>query len=413
MSILTRCPHCQTRFRVTDEQLKMASGKVRCGHCMGVFNAVEHQIDEAPAPKAPESQETAPRKAAQPATKPAPPVSMTAEPETSEPEEDELLFADNPEEDSTDSGYAGNKQVFDNDELSDSFLSLDHDDEPGFQDSDKVEHTEDSIDESWAEQILQDDSNEKKKAAEPPAPEPRKPETAKSQPAARTERAPQPSLAKDFDVEPLRAEPRIVEKPEENDEPVTSTPRPLAEQRFDHLRAEPIALDERSRPRWGKRLFWTLILMALIAGAIAQVTWFQFDKLSRIPTLRPFYEMGCRWAGCKLPPLIDVSQIESQQLLVRSKADQPNVLVVDAIIINQAAFAQPFPAIALTFSNLNNDVVAQRLFQPDEYLAGDAKGMKSMPPNTPVEISLSIKDPGRDAVNYNIAFFPRAQTPAQ
>lgn len=413
MSILTRCPHCQTRFRVTDEQLKMASGKVRCGHCMGVFNAAEHQIDEAPSAPTPEPRQVSPRKAAEPAPQPEPPAPPKPEPAPQEPDEDELLFADNPEEDSTDSGYAGNKQVFDNDELSDSFLSLDHDDEPGFQDNDTVEHTEDNIDESWAEQILQDDKNEKKTPVEPPAPERRKPDPAASKSTLRTERNPEPPPRKDVEVEPLRAEPRIADETENHDEPAAVTLRPSTGPRFDHLRAEPIALDERSKPRWGKRLFWTLVLIALIAGAIAQVTWFQFDKLSRIPALRPFYEMGCRWAGCKLPALIDVSQIESQQLLVRSKADQPNVLVVDAIIVNQATFAQPFPAIALTFSNLNNDVVAQRLFQPDEYLAGDAKGMKAMPPNTPVEISLSIKDPGRDAVNYNIAFFPRAQPPSQ
>ncbi len=37
--LFTRCPECETTFRVTDETLKKASGQVRCGRCASVFNA--------------------------------------------------------------------------------------------------------------------------------------------------------------------------------------------------------------------------------------------------------------------------------------------------------------------------------------------------------------------------------------
>lgn len=45
--MLTRCPHCQTTFRVTTEQLKVRQGKVRCGSCRAVFDALESLTDEA------------------------------------------------------------------------------------------------------------------------------------------------------------------------------------------------------------------------------------------------------------------------------------------------------------------------------------------------------------------------------
>lgn len=44
--MLTRCPHCQTHFRVTAEQLKFRHGKVRCGTCRKVFDALESLSDE-------------------------------------------------------------------------------------------------------------------------------------------------------------------------------------------------------------------------------------------------------------------------------------------------------------------------------------------------------------------------------
>ena len=39
MDLYTRCPHCQTVFRLASEQLDAAGGRVRCGACLRVFPA--------------------------------------------------------------------------------------------------------------------------------------------------------------------------------------------------------------------------------------------------------------------------------------------------------------------------------------------------------------------------------------
>ncbi len=48
----TRCPNCQTTFRVTPEQLKARAGKVRCGQCQTVFNALDSLLEETSQPSA-------------------------------------------------------------------------------------------------------------------------------------------------------------------------------------------------------------------------------------------------------------------------------------------------------------------------------------------------------------------------
>ncbi len=40
----TRCPQCQTAFKVTDKMLSMAQGKVRCGACLQVFQATDYLL---------------------------------------------------------------------------------------------------------------------------------------------------------------------------------------------------------------------------------------------------------------------------------------------------------------------------------------------------------------------------------
>jgi predicted Zn finger-like uncharacterized protein len=44
-SLATRCPACQTVFRVVPDQLRVSEGWVRCGRCAEVFNASEHFVD--------------------------------------------------------------------------------------------------------------------------------------------------------------------------------------------------------------------------------------------------------------------------------------------------------------------------------------------------------------------------------
>lgn len=50
-AILSRCPNCDTLFRVTPEQLQSAQGKVRCGLCLTTFDAhVSHEQSSAHPP---------------------------------------------------------------------------------------------------------------------------------------------------------------------------------------------------------------------------------------------------------------------------------------------------------------------------------------------------------------------------
>ena len=65
MLFLTRCPACNTTFRMTREQLLVRDGKVRCGACRHVFNAMEHLLEET----APEALRPAPAAPAAPAAK--------------------------------------------------------------------------------------------------------------------------------------------------------------------------------------------------------------------------------------------------------------------------------------------------------------------------------------------------------
>jgi len=57
----TRCPECHTLFRLREEHLQIAGGRVRCGRCGRLFDARPEATEPAPSPAA-----AAPNEAAEP-----------------------------------------------------------------------------------------------------------------------------------------------------------------------------------------------------------------------------------------------------------------------------------------------------------------------------------------------------------
>ncbi|WP_175854754.1 DUF3426 domain-containing protein [Burkholderia anthina] len=60
MLLATRCPHCETVFRLQQEQLSLHDGLVRCGHCQQVFNASQSLVPELAQQPGPALNDTAP-----------------------------------------------------------------------------------------------------------------------------------------------------------------------------------------------------------------------------------------------------------------------------------------------------------------------------------------------------------------
>ncbi len=146
----------------------------------------------------------------------------------------------------------------------------------------------------------------------------------------------------------------------------------------------------------------TVLASLLLVG---QVMFWQFDDWAKSPTLRPVYASVCSVVGCELPLRRSVQDMQSRKLAVRSHPDKADKLLVDALIINEAEFAQPFPVIELQFMDLSQQVVESYRLEPGEYLDGELAGSDQlMAVRTPVHIDIEIADPGPSAVNYQLQF---------
>ncbi|WP_312253824.1 DUF3426 domain-containing protein [Stutzerimonas nitrititolerans] len=405
-SFITQCPHCRTSFRLNRAQLGAARGVVRCGACLEVFNASQRLQQE----------DGEPLVVAPPSVTAAEPPSVPVAPRSAKPvtEEEPLWIHDDLDLDNLDLDEELAKLEREERELSRQLQELEHPPQT---------HT----DEAWAEQLLRAEgqTDESDDTPDTPAP-PRAPETLSFTPVSPEKPVPPSPLTASraftdaLEQQPQRIEPAIgdvdLPAPGEPEDLETDTPKHLersdtprtvdaaAEPLFD-LEDEPLQLDWQARRKpWGRWLGWGVLNLIALLALAGQYVAYNYDELVRQDRYRPWFEQLCPSIGCTLPPKVDIEQIKSSNLVVRSHPDFNSALVVDAIIYNRASFAQPFPLLEVRFADINGQPLASRVFKPGEYLSGELAGRTEMPPQVPIHIALDILDPGTRAVNYSLSF---------
>lgn len=437
-SFVTQCPHCRTSFRISRAQLGAAHGAVRCGACLHVFNAAQQLlVDQSravkpsaatPAPAAPPS--------ATPPSRPVVPAAPASTPSVEKKPVDTLWIHDDLDLDSLDLDEELAKLEEQEMQLSQDFLAIDRAPKPSERLLTTPQPERDRHDESWAESLLIDEKPARKNEPEvkaeprldvPPTPAPRPipasfpPPLDDLPPAARRE----PSFAHAQhvlpDEEPVRRdEPPLgaLDEAEDEDEigdadyarlasptqPSRSEPG-LRDDNLFELAEEPLQLDwQEAKKPWARWIAWGLLNLLAAGTLTGQYVSYHFEELARQDQYRPWFQQLCPELGCSLPSKVDIEQIKSTNLVVRSHPDYMNALMVDAIIYNRAPFAQPFPLLELRFADINGQLLASSRFKPSQYLGGELAGQAEMPPQTPIHVSLEINDPGAKAVNYSLSF---------
>ncbi|KEA65543.1 putative transmembrane protein [Marinobacterium lacunae] len=321
--LITECPGCHARFRVTPGQLNLAQGQVRCGACLLVFDA-RSEADSLERKRREHSPARPPVRQAQ-ATTSAPTKSPAP------PSEPNVVAQQGSQQ-----GVSGPAPVKDT--------------EPEIQASAAPE----------TEEVTQSARERQHSTPDPRAIEPSVVESEV------------PNIEEDL-IPKLYAEPILLEVSREQNDPYAATGWALA----------------------------SILALLVLAG---QYLWFERATLAHTPDLHPIYALACDTIPCALGPQA-YGSIVNQRMVVRPHPAFADALSIDIELRNDAAFAQPYPALDLTFTDLKGRLVAHRVFQPREYLASGSAG-ELMQPMTPVHVQLEITDPGVRAISYELNLRP-------
>lgn len=229
------------------------------------------------------------------------------------------------------------------------------------------------------------------------------------EPAEETPPTPQPVEEARFHEEPEEIE--IPPVPGEQSEVAAASTEPAptaAEQGAPAAGAEespaPAAGEE---PRRRSRSWlWALGSLPLLAGLALQGAYlYRSDLAARYPGTKPYLEQLCGAVGCRvpLPRYPDLLGIETSSL--EADPAHPDVVVLNAVLRNRAAFAQAYPSLELTLTDAQDKAVGRRVFAAKEYLGKGADANRGMPPNEEVGVKLYLDLSALKAVGYRLYLF--------
>ncbi|MGH8631820.1 MAG: zinc-ribbon and DUF3426 domain-containing protein [Burkholderiales bacterium] len=159
---------------------------------------------------------------------------------------------------------------------------------------------------------------------------------------------------------------------------------------------------QRSRP-W----LWAMLSFVLLFAALAQAAAaFRDEVLVQLPQTRPLYESACEWIGCQvgLPRLADRLHVEASDLRLLSSAS-PNQIELTVLLRNRAPVAIQYPAFELTLTNVQDQVLARRMFLPAEYLGDPGVRQAGLAGSSELPIRLFLDTGKITATGYRLYFF--------
>jgi len=358
---ITCCPACNTSFRVTREQMEMASGAVRCGACLRIFQADERMIED--------------RKVAEVEDSHSEPLDFGTDEIQSRYWQDFDLYIEevftthrSPEE----ATHAAEYQSYYDESCEANLFEDELPEADVFED--ELPEADVFEDELSGVYLFEDE-----------LPEAYLFEDEISEAYLFEDELSKDDLTRDHDVS-LESEQEEVE--------VTELVAQL------DLEDDPEILVGEQVPRLETHPAWFAALPVLVISGFLQFAWFNHEVYAQQAEYRPWYLIVCSWIGCELPEYSNPADLSTSNLIVRSHPNVEGALRIDAIVRNSAIYRQRFPFLQLQFQDIHGNPVAQRRFNPENYLAGELRGLRFIPGNTEVRFSLEIVDPGKNALGY-------------
>jgi predicted Zn finger-like uncharacterized protein len=419
MHLATRCPFCETVFRLQPEQLSLRRGLVRCGHCQEVFDAssslYETTDDAKFAASNPLSAEAARALiAGKSAQEPAAAATGTAAGATSastNPRQTPNFGADawNPWAPAPDAAIDNRLlHTARNVPLAPVAASVavtprhaeetEATQEPSVASSSAAQVRNEPVINSHAGTFAEEQA-EKVAAQTPPAwrpvnrPVDDEPELQDTQAAAATLRT-APDSEPHFGMGAAAGAAAAGSSFAAN--PPASDTDPFAVVR--ETRAPPPS-------RVGWKIFGALVALLLFVVLLAQLAWWQRETIMVYwPGSEPLYAQACEQFNCDVAPPHDIDGLQVEPSDLR-QVDGPHKLELKMPLRNRYNIALAYPAIELTLLDEQNNVAVRRVLFPQDYVKPGTSVAAGLPARTTQTMVVHLDTGNAVASNFRVQIF--------
>lgn len=409
MALATRCPHCETIFRVASDQLKLRAGLVRCGTCKEIFNGIENlQHPEIEGPLATSPAET--RKA----------------PETSKAYSKSAADVAMPGKSLEADEIAQQNDQSDDDDVSEPAFGTTLDEPPAVVERDFAANSQEKPDENAGDKPDFSYSNDVSKLKD-------NADTVILDQDANGHQ--EGDLGLEHDVESDENPPTniaIATEKEHEDREQSELPEKVEEASIQNAvinpgtilipsfeNPTPVATSstedlpdfvKRGRNKLGRarltRVVLRIALLIFLVCLAAQVLYaFRSTLAASFPQMRQSLENACQLLGCRvaLPMQIDAISIESSDFQPITGNREQFALYV--LLRNRSTTVQVWPDIELTLTDTNDKPMASRIIVPKEYLLANRNEKDGFSAGAEQSIKLYFSLPQLKAAGYRVYLF--------
>ena len=149
---------------------------------------------------------------------------------------------------------------------------------------------------------------------------------------------------------------------------------------------------------------WYAVLALLVIITLTNLSWTYREALLENPKIRSLAKKSGLVPALQDNIIKDSSRIFLVSRDLHPHPTAPEALILSATLINRAEFRQPYPVLQITLYDLQQHALAQRYFEPAEYLSTEANFDNGLSPNILLPIVLEMEDPGPQAVGFEIQF---------
>jgi predicted Zn finger-like uncharacterized protein len=149
-----------------------------------------------------------------------------------------------------------------------------------------------------------------------------------------------------------------------------------------------------------------LIALTLALALLAQAAYyFRVELAARLPGLKPLLVQYCELLACtvELPRKAELIVIESSEL--ESDSNRSNIVNLHVLVHNRAPYAQAYPSLELTLTDLQDQPVARRVFHPADYLKQGTDEKLGTPANRDLDIRLRLDTTDLKPSGYRLFLF--------
>jgi hypothetical protein len=149
---------------------------------------------------------------------------------------------------------------------------------------------------------------------------------------------------------------------------------------------------------------WTLGATGLLLCLLVQIGYAERATVLEDVHARPLLDRVCETFGCHLPLRHEPAKLELLSRDIRPHPSVAHALIISATLRNAADFTQAFPAVEIALSDLDENRIAMRRFQPLEYLGDAHAAAAGLAPGATAALVFEVADPGKNAVAFEFRF---------